>query len=174
MAHFVRLVQRHAAHFREQLIAGPLIVVACGKAKIWDKDRRAGATRAEEAYVGSPFLINKRYAIKFAARWIILSAKYGYIDPDFLIPGPYNVTFKDPRTKPISIEQLQQQVKSNGLFRFNRIVGLGGSTEYRNIIKATLGRSGTVQFPTRGLRIGQAMSRIKKAIARSTATGAAQ
>jgi hypothetical protein len=125
--------------------------------------------------VGAPFSVNKRYAKKFASRWIILSAKHGYIDPNFSIPGPYNVTFKDPRTKPIGIAQLQQQAQSKGLLRFSHVVALGGSAEYRDIIKATLGQRGTtLQFPTQGLRIGSAMSRIKKAMGRTAMTTAAQ
>ena len=50
-----------------------------------------------------------------ADRWVILSAKYGFIDPDFLIPGPYNVTFKRRATGPIDAETLRTQVRAAGL-----------------------------------------------------------
>jgi hypothetical protein len=31
--------------------------------------------------------VNRNLAEHFATRWVILSAKYGFIDPDHLIPG---------------------------------------------------------------------------------------
>src|SRR3990172_7019090 len=38
---------------------------------------------------------------------VILSAKYGLISPDFVIPGPYNVTFKNLSTRPIDVRTLR-------------------------------------------------------------------
>lgn len=86
-----------------------LVIVPCGKRKIWDVDPSAGAVAASAAYIGAPFKVNSRYAQRFADKWVILSAKYGFISPNFLIPGPYNVTFKKLETHPISVETLKQQ-----------------------------------------------------------------
>lgn len=33
--------------------------------------------RAEEAYTGTPFVVNREYARSFGDAWVILSAKYG-------------------------------------------------------------------------------------------------
>ena len=41
------------------------------------------------------FTTNRAYAEKFGSRWVILSAKYGFIRPDFQIPGPYNVSLNE-------------------------------------------------------------------------------
>ena len=71
-----------------------LVVVPCGMRKIWDMNPSAGPTPAKNAYVGAPFKVNRAYAEKFADRWVILSAKYGFIDLDFVIPENYDVTFK--------------------------------------------------------------------------------
>jgi hypothetical protein len=35
------------------------------------------------------FNLKKQDAERFADHWVILSAKYGFIDPDFSIPGSY-------------------------------------------------------------------------------------
>ena len=82
------------------------MIVPCGKLKIWSKNPLKGPTIAEEAYVGSPFKMNRSYAKKYSDKWLILSAKYGLIAPDFTIAGKYDVTFNDPSTNPISIEEL--------------------------------------------------------------------
>ena len=82
-----------------------LVVVPCGQGKIWDRHPGVGPTAAQGAYTGAPFRVNRAYAERFASRWVILSAKYGFIDPDFLIPESYNLTFKkkDPRLVDASV-----------------------------------------------------------------------
>ena len=77
-----------------------LVIIACGAKKIWDNNPDAGSTSAKDACTGAPFRVNRRYAETFGDRWVILSAKYGFIDPDFIIPENYNVTFKKPKDKP--------------------------------------------------------------------------
>lgn len=55
-----------------------MLVVACGKRKIWDADPSAGPVSAKDAYIGVTFRVNRRYAERFADRWVILSANYGF------------------------------------------------------------------------------------------------
>ena len=71
-----------------------LVIVPCGQRKIWDKHPQKGATPARYVYIGAPFKVNAKYAEAFSKYWVILSAKYGLITPEFKIPGPYNITFK--------------------------------------------------------------------------------
>src|SRR5439155_5061255 len=47
-------------------------------------------------YVNPYFKDNRRYAETFSDVWLILSAKYGFLKPSFVIPGAYEVTFKRP------------------------------------------------------------------------------
>jgi len=148
------------------MIKGLLVIIPCGAGKVWDSDSTRGPCRAKEAYTGSPFKVNRKYAEKFAEKWVILSAKYGYINPDFVIPGDYNVTFKDQRTQPVSSSVLKEQVRNMNLDRYSRVIGLGG-VEYRERIKASyLPCDIKVQFPfaDRGLGIGQQMNLINRAI----------
>jgi len=39
-----------------------LVIVPCGKRTIWDKHPDQGPTRADDAYTGTPFKLNRRYA----------------------------------------------------------------------------------------------------------------
>lgn len=144
---------------------GILVIVPCGQQKIWDKDPSHGPVRAQDAYTGPPFVLNRKYAERFAAQWVMLSAKYGFISPHFVIPGPYNVTFKKPKTGPITLPALKDQARAQALDRFKIIVGLGGK-EYRAKIEAVFAASGAeLHFPFAGLPIGKAMQATKRAIA---------
>lgn len=89
-----------------------LCIAPCGSKKIWDKDSNAGPTAAKNVYIG-PFANKCReYAEKFhPSSWCILSAKHGFLFPDDKIPGPYNVSFNDKKTKPVNIDQLSTQIQ---------------------------------------------------------------
>lgn len=143
---------------------GLLVIIPCGQGKVWDRDSLHGPTAAEDAYTGSPFKVNKQYAERFAERWVILSALYGFIPPDFSIPGPYNVTFKRKSTNPVTVDTLKIQIQEQHLDQFTKIVGLGGK-EYRAVIEVAFTPFGKViEFPFAGLPIGRAMAAIKRAI----------
>ena len=81
-------------------------MVSCGRSKIWKINPNAGSALAKDAYIGAPFRVNREYAEKFADRWVILSAKYGFIDPDFVIAENYDVTFMRPETNPVGVGRL--------------------------------------------------------------------
>ena len=138
------------------------MIVPCGKLKIWSKNPHKGPTPAKEAYVGSPFKVNKSYAERFSNKWLILSAKYGLIAPDFTITGDYDVTFNDPSTNPISIEELAEQAKNYQ--GFDLVVALGGRI-YTDIVSKIFSRNGMrVIKPTEGLSIGESMAKLKNAV----------
>ncbi|MCH8815198.1 MAG: hypothetical protein IH957_08920 [Chloroflexi bacterium] len=141
-----------------------LVVVPCGRSKLWRRNPDAGPTSARDVYTGSPFKVNREYAEKFADRWVILSAKYGFVDPEFMIPADYNVTFNDPRTNPISMSVLRSQLASLTLARFDLVVALGGATYSRLVVDAFVGTGARVISPAAGLPIGKAMSRVKNAV----------
>ncbi len=112
-----------------------LCIVPCGSSKIWDKKPNAGPTKARDVYIG-PFAKKCReYAEKFfPSSWCILSAKYGFLFPDEIVQGPYNVSFNNKSTNPISLNELSNQIIEKGLDTFERIVVLGGRN-YVNMIK---------------------------------------
>lgn len=141
-----------------------LVIVPCGRAKIWDVEPKAGPTPAREAYRGAPFKVNKEYAVRFADRWVILSAKYGFIDPDFSIPANYNVTFTLSETCPITSAELQRQAGEEGLLGFQTVVALGSTTYAQMVREAFRGSAASVITPMAGLPLGRAMAEVKRAI----------
>lgn len=141
-----------------------LAVVACGAKKIWDLDKAAEQTPARDAYVGTLFKLSRRYAERFADSWIVLSAKYGYAEPDFVIGSAYDVTFNKTSTNPVHVESLRDQAKKMHLDRFNQIVVLGGA-RYVKMVRASLaGSKAEVRAPLKGLGIGSMQSRLKQSI----------
>ena len=140
-----------------------LVVVPCGIYKIWKKYPNAGPTPAKDVYKGAPFKVYKEYAETFSDQWVILSAIYGFINPDFIIPEDYNVSFNNPSTNPISLKELIIQVNTK-LSKFDCVIALGGKT-YADITRKVFEETGIpVKTPTRGLSIGLAMCKVKKAI----------
>jgi cytoplasmic iron level regulating protein YaaA (DUF328/UPF0246 family) len=140
-----------------------LVIIPCGQGKIWDEDPNREPTPAREAYTGVPFKINRAYAEHFTDHWVILSAKYGFIPPDFTIPGPYNVTFKRKSTNPVKIATLQEQIRAQALSSFDKIICLGGK-EYRSIVCDAFADFGKeIIYPFAGLPMGKAMQATKRA-----------
>jgi len=142
-----------------------LVIVQCGGAKIWDKQPNADPTPARDAYTSVYFQLNREYADKFANHWVILSAKYGFIEPDFIIPQNYNVTFKRKRTNPISVRQLRDQVRAKKLAHFGLVEVLGGLDYYKQVKEAFAGTDAHVRWAFQGLEgIGYFMQRVRRAI----------
>ncbi|HET7771868.1 MAG TPA: hypothetical protein VFN74_24045 [Chloroflexota bacterium] len=128
---------------------------------------------ARDAYVGGPFRLNRAYAERFGDAWLILSAKYGLVPPEFPIPGPYDVTFKRRGSNPVSVEDVRRQAAELRLERYERVVALGGA-DYRRIIQAVMeslsGQPPEMSFPTGGLGIGRAMQRLRRELAAADAS----
>lgn len=65
---------------------------------------------AKDAYLGDAMRDWRADPRSATERWLVLSARYGFIDPDQPIEN-YDVTFKDPSTGPISVDTLAAQVQ---------------------------------------------------------------
>lgn len=143
--------------------AGLLVVVPCGKAKIWAREPQAGPVAAARAYTGPPFLAHRAYAEAAGGDWVVLSAKWGFLRPDDEVPGPYDVTFNDRRTRPIDLLALRQQVRPRGLDGYADVVGLGGE-EYRAAVRVAFGLTGArITFPFAGLPLGRMVQAVRAA-----------
>lgn len=142
-----------------------LVIVPCGRRKVWNRHTDVGPTRADEAYIGAPFVVNRTYAGKFGDSWMVLSAKHGFVQPHTEIPGPYEVRFGRASPEPISVEALRRQIEEFGLDTHSLVVVLGGR-HYREITKeAFAGLSPRLTYPFAGLPIGKMMQATKRAIA---------
>lgn len=141
-----------------------LCIVPCGSKKIWSKNPEAGPAKARNAYIG-PFARKcQEYAEKFYPNsWCILSAKYGFLLPDDVVPGPYNVSFKDKVTNPISLKDLLKQAKEKKLNKYERVIVLGGKN-YVKIVEQVFIRKAVLN-PLSGCKgIGYMMSRLNDAV----------
>lgn len=148
-------------HEEEATLAKNLLVmIPCGQCKIWKKDPTHGPTKARVAYVGSPFRVNRVFAERFADKWIILSAKYGLIDPDFIVSKDYDVTFTKPSTNPITVDQIKKQLKDmKSLQGYETVIALGGR-KYTDIAKQVFTSFARVLLPTEGLSLFDSMHKI--------------
>lgn len=146
--------------------AGLLVVVPCGQGKIWDRYPAAGPTPARDVYTGAPSKVNRAFAEYFGARWVILSAKYGFVDPDFVIPEPYNLTFRKRDPGLVTPATLREQVENLQLAAYPDVIVLGGK-EYQRVAREALSGTGvTPHFPFAGLPMGAAMAATNEAIRR--------
>jgi len=143
-----------------------LIIVQCGGMKIWRTRPHAGPTKAKDAYVSGYFQNNRAYAERFGKRWLILSAKYGFLEPETRIRD-YDVSFLDSRTNPIGIGKLRTQMKRKRVGRYRDVVVLGGSA-YAEIVHAAFdGAAVKIHQPFSGLRgIGFIQQAVKRATLR--------
>jgi len=140
-----------------------LCIVSCGGKKIWEKNQCAGPTEARFAYTGNFAKKCRQYAERFhPSSWCVLSAKYGFLFPDDIIPGPYCVTFNKKSTNPISVASLSAQVSEKGLGRYDEIIVLAGKEYVRVVEDVFPGKQ--VNAPLAGLRIGQKNSVLKNSI----------
>lgn len=141
-----------------------LVIVPCGKAKIWDKHPGAGPTAARDAYIGSLFKVDRGYAEHFAETWVVLSAKYGFILPDFVICCNYDVTFKDPATNPVTVPKLKGQIDELLLGRCSLVIGLGGAGYRKVVERAFAEQRHKLRFPFAGLNMFEMMAAVKEAV----------
>lgn len=141
-----------------------LCIVSCGNKKIWDKNPKAGPTKAKNVYIG-PFVKKSReYAMRFyPSSWCILSAKYGFLFPNDIVSGPYNVSFNENRTNLITTKELSAQVKEKGMDSYGQIVILGGKN-YVEIAKEVFS-SKEILTPLSDCKgIGYMMNKLNEAI----------
>ena len=120
--------------------------------------------KAVDLYIGVFFRKCLDYAHKFySSDWCILSAKYGFLLPDDIVPGPYNVSFNDSKTNPITLQKLSDQIRKGRLDYYRQIVILGGK-KYVEIIKSLFSDRRIIS-PLRGCKgIGYMMAKLNDSI----------
>jgi len=117
-----------------------LAVVACSKKKIWSGDHVGSAT-ASNTYQGAFFRMASRIAADDADRWVILSAKHGFLNPGTRIKRDYDETLP-ARLQYAQIERLRGQIIAKGLHEYAEIVVLGGS-RYQAAVEAAFSPFGS-------------------------------
>ena len=114
-------------------------IVGCGRRKVWTPDSYPESqvpegipefVKAKDAYLSERFKVARAEA-ETAQKWMILSGKFGLLDPEAPI-GDYNVQITDPQA--IKPEDLAQQIKQAGLVGKD-IKLLGIDDTYREIFE---------------------------------------
>lgn len=130
-----------------------LTVIPCGKAKIFSSpallakllesevSRKNGKllVRAQSVYTSRVFGLYWRYSKRFAHREMILSAKYGLLQPDTFIED-YDATFTKPNKHTISLDELRAQAEEEVWSMFEKILLFGGKA-YRSTMREILPKS---------------------------------
>ncbi len=141
-----------------------LCIVPCGNRKIWDKHPDIGPQKAEDVYIGSFVTKCREYAKLFYPNsWMILSAKYGFLCPNDIVPGPYNVSFNNQNTNSITVEELNKQANEKNLYDFDEIVVLGGRS-YTQIVEQIFEKKQIIEPLRDCSRIGYMIHRLNEAI----------
>ncbi|EUJ29227.1 hypothetical protein LMUR_03823 [Listeria grayi FSL F6-1183] len=108
-----------------------MMIIPSGKPKIWDKQPEKGPVPAKEAYTGTFHRLCRGYAEMLGESYLILSPKYGFLKPDDLVTGSYDVRFdyNGVNAETISLPELQAGWKQ---LEINQevIVMLGGKKIY--------------------------------------------
>ncbi len=130
-----------------------LFVVSCTKKKIWEVSPSAPEfVPARYAYVGDSFVEFLKWAEESQLerrgfRWMILSGKYGFIEPWHPI-GYYDIPIDDESYFPVTNDFLRNQVRqvrwqrtADGrlsgytLYQFGQVICAGCSQSYQNKIR---------------------------------------
>jgi hypothetical protein len=134
-----------------------LIIVPCGKKKIWDKTPSASPTPARHAYTSNYFKLCVQYAEKFLDKWVIFSGKYGLISPYFIIDN-YDTKVKVTNGFRNKVKEQLEPFISSGCSSFISLCGQEYSKILRDIVEPI---DLKLYTPLEGLRIGIRQKRIK-------------
>ncbi|PYZ95144.1 hypothetical protein CR194_06415 [Salipaludibacillus keqinensis] len=142
-----------------------LCIIPCGNKKIWSKHPKKQAVPADEAYIGTFHHLCKSYAHQFLQDYVILSAKHGFLRPEDLVPGPYDVSFSMNTEEVITSDQLSKQLYTKSLHQYERYVVLTGK-KYLPILDTILEPGAALDFPLLDCQgIGYMQRKLKNAVA---------
>ncbi len=125
-----------------------LYILPCSKTKIWDIMSAPAEVPAHNVYKGQLFLKGKSVVNDNKGQFLILSAKYGFVEPEDMLSN-YNVTFK---TKKPDFDFLKAHL-SPKWHNVNFVIVLGGSV-YADVVRRVFTKSEII-LPLYGLSIGR-------------------
>ncbi|RYG73981.1 hypothetical protein EU245_03700 [Lentibacillus lipolyticus] len=145
-----------------------LSIIPCGRKKIWDKYPEAGAVPAKDAYIGTFHKRCQQYAETFTDGWVVLSAKHGFLFPNNMVDGPYDVTFGQKNADIITADRLRQQVRAKQLDQYDRLIILTGQ-KYRPVLNSCIPGSMPREYPLMQFGgIGYILQALKRSVETDT------
>lgn len=146
-----------------------LCILPCGRKKIWDAAPGAGPTPAASAYTGALHKACRRYAEAFADRWVVLSAKHGFLLPEDIVPGFYDVGFQHKTGEVVAAGELKRQLRDKGLEAYRDVIVLGGR-KFRNVLAPVYDETYRLRYPLSDCKgIGYMLQKLNAAVAESEA-----
>ncbi|WP_068775312.1 DUF6884 domain-containing protein [Paenibacillus sp. FJAT-26967] len=143
------------------MISSCLVIVPSGKKKIWDKHPEAGPCPAKQAYGSTLNKKGRAYAEANGHDWVILSGKAGFLLPDDVVPGNYDVSFGTSHPDLISLPELYKQSIEKDLQKYEEIIVLAGK-KFIPVMDYLFVRQNVV-FPLNGCRgIGEMLQQLDK------------
>jgi cytoplasmic iron level regulating protein YaaA (DUF328/UPF0246 family) len=135
-----------------------IVIITCGKSKSLDSK-----CSAKNAYNGRSFQLKKKYAELSNNPWFILSAKYGFIQPDDIIEPNYDKTIKTKKEIRTLANLIASQIPNYLEFAIaDEIIFLGPESYEESIKKAFSNiRLLNIIHPTHGLKQGESQRAIK-------------
>ncbi|SRR6266478_2356864 len=126
--------------------------------------------RARDLYCSDWFLKVRAYVEALDARWLILSAKYGVVDPDEVI-APYEVTLNSMGTgeRREWAHRVTAQLRSR-CHRGDTVVILAGESYREHLVPILKEWGCAVEVPMRGLGIGRQLAWLKNHLAHHRGT----
>lgn len=105
-----------------------LFQIPCSKSKKFNNKQEC----AEDAYCGTSFKYAKIICKKLNYKFLIFSAKYGLIEPQFKIED-YNISFKNKKDVCININEIKNQYNTLILNKYDNIITFCGN-EYNKFL----------------------------------------
>lgn len=119
------------------------------------KTKKACRSRAKDLYTSALFRKARRYAEANYDRWLILSAKYGLLDPKAMV-DPYDETLKSFSERKIWSERVFEQLRTLFPDPKRQIFMVHAGKTYREFLMCLLRREKyQFQTPLEGLGLGK-------------------
>jgi len=115
-----------------------LAIIPCTKDKIWDLYPNLGPVMAKNVYTNSFHALARTYISLYTKHWVILSAKYGFLDPKDWIEVTYDVTFDREDDPYISDNDLKSQIVDKKLHEYGNILIIANNRYVEKLKKAFL------------------------------------
>lgn len=142
-----------------------IAVLPCGKKKIWDVNPSAGPVYAKQAYQGTLHKKCARYARFHNLYPVILSAKYGFLHPEDIVPDNYDTGFQH-HSGVISDTALTSQWHMKGFSETDTIVVLTGK-KHQRVLNRVIDTTHQWEFPlSRARGIGEMLQILDQSVQR--------
>ncbi|QYR19988.1 hypothetical protein KZ483_19220 [Paenibacillus sp. sptzw28] len=143
-----------------------LCIIPCGVKKIWDSNPEAsGPYEAQIVYTGTLHKKCQYYANMFFEKWVILSAKYGFLLPGDTVPDNYNAAFGSNSSQIIPLAELRLQAEDKQLTDIQEIVVLGGKKFTSIIPQIFVSPDIKIEYPLIGCRgIGYMLQKLDQSV----------